>query len=402
MYKNSHRLSIICIVVIGITILFSLIASLKFFANREQEIIMSEEIVRYRAKFDLNGATSIDNNMSTCSKEETGCFITFPKARRYNGVVLGYSDNANTHEVKYHVGDTISIEGDTTFYVISKEKISNVTIYNEYDYITNEDISCDIYNNEKSCYATLPLFSVTGYENRGYSTTKGSRVGFVFPNEQYEINKNKHVMLYPIYGTVSRGESINVSKTYNLKHSLIEIENGCDESIYNSFLKYIEEIEEKTPFLLIGSKISFLNEESFDRIWGANYVGMNFGPRNLRSLDLRCSTRFFNDYYATMIHEMTHSWDFYYATRVDGGNISSKSDITNLYNKYINKQNRPFRNYSYTSIYEFFADMMRYYYFKYIVPSPEFKDLSYPSDIKKTMEKYICIAKNDYDIERCS
>ena len=128
---------------------------------------------------------------------------------------------------------------------------------------------------------------------------------------------------------------------------------------------------------------------------------MNYGPRGLRSVDIRCSDTVYNDYYATMVHEMAHSWDFYYANRL-GSNISSQNDIINLYSKYKDmKSNRPFREYSYSNIYEFFADMVRYYYFKYYVPKSDFKELNYPSDIKNTLERYFCIAMNDYKEDKC-
>ena len=44
---------------------------------------------------------------------------------------------------------------------------------------------------------------------------------------------------------------------------------------------------------------------------------------------------------------------------------------------------------------------MRYYYFKYYVPRSPFSGLSYPSDIKKSLEKYMCISKNNYDESKC-
>ena len=127
---------------------------------------------------------------------------------------------------------------------------------------------------------------------------------------------------------------------------------------------------------------------------------MNYGPKSLRSVDVRCSPNSFNDYYATMVHEMAHSWDFYYGLKT-GKNISSQNDIINLFSKYSKAKNRPFRDYSYSNIYEFVADMMRYYYFKYYVPTYGFKSSVYPSDIKKALEKYICISKNDYQEDKC-
>ena len=101
-----------------------------------------------------------------------------------------------------------------------------------------------------------------------------------------------------------------------------------------------------------------------------------------------------------MVHELGHSWDYFYSVK-KGNNITSNADIINLFNKYKNMSSRPFRDYSYSNIYEFFADMGKYYYFKYTKKSSEYVNMSYPDDIKKVMEKYICIAKNDYDEEKC-
>ena len=77
-------------------------------------------------------------------------------------------------------------------------------------------------------------------------------------------------------------------------------------------------------------------------------------------------------------------------------------DILSLYNKYSNKSssNRPLRDYSYSSKYEFVADMFAWYYFLYIdpayMPTVVSNKTYYPSDMKSVMEKYIRIAKNGY------
>ena len=108
-----------------------------------------------------------------------------------------------------------------------------------------------------------------------------------------------------------------------------------------------------------------------------------------------------NNYYATIVHELAHTWDFYYGS-VIGNDITEQSDIVNLFNKYRNMHNRPFRDYSYTDIKEFFADMVRYYYLKYIDPINSYKNLDYPLEVKKVLEKYICISSNDYDKNMCN
>ena len=245
---------------------------------------------------------------------------------------------------------------------------------------------------------TIPKYNKVGYENKGYSTNKDSLTGFIYSSDEYKLMEDETI--YPIYSTSSRKTSLNISKTFTYQNSIIEVENGCSEKVYKEYLKYLDEIKKYVPFLLLGNKITFVTDSSFNTIWGVNYVGMNFGPKNLRSVDIRCSNNTYNDYYATMVHEMAHSWDFYYATKF-GDNISSQGDVINLYNKYKGKSDKPFREYSYTNIYEYVADMMRYYYFKYYVPRVGFSNLTYPKDIKTVLEKYICISKNDYDDSKC-
>ena len=51
---------------------------------------------------------------------------------------------------------------------------------------------------------------------------------------------------------------------------------------------------------------------------------------------------------------------------------------------------------------EFVAEAFAHYYAKYLVPLTKYKDMNYPDDIKTTLEKYICVAKNNYDASKCS
>ena len=352
----------------------------------------------YRIVFNLNGASSIEHKIARCKVDNNICSLVLPNATREGGIVLGFSDNKSDHEAKYKIGDTISLDKNIELYVISSKKNTITFDKNGVDYLEKEEVSCDVFNEERECTIILPNFNKVGYENKGYSTGKESQVGFVFPSDEYKISNN--VVFYPLYSTSARKQSLNITKTFTYRDSFIEVENGCSENVYNNFLTYLDGISEHAPFLLLGNKIAFVTDKSFDEIWGNNYVGMNYGPKSLRSVDIRCSNNSFNDYYATMVHEMAHSWDFYYASKF-GDNISSQSDIINLYNKYKDSSNRPFRDYSYSNIYEFIADMMRYYYFKYEVPRVGFNNLNYPSDIKKSLERYICVSKNNYDESKC-
>lgn len=391
---------IYCLVLAIFVVILS--GSLNYFSNREKEIIDSEsknaEQVSYTVKFILNGASSITSDQESCTVNNASCKIHLPKALRDNGVVLGYSYNMDSKKADYFMNMDIEIDKNMTLYVISY-KVNTLNINQDsLDYVEKSNLSCYAYNRDDKCSVRLPSFNKIGYEVRGYSTSSNSMTGIFFPKEYYEIKGD--TTLYPIYNTSSRYQKINVRKFLLVNGSTIEIENSCPDVVANKYLLYLNDIKDNAPYLLFGNKITFLGDDSFNNIWGNNYVGMNYGPRKLRAFDIRCSTTIFNDYYGTMVHELGHSWDYFYSVKM-GKNITSNADVINLFNKYSKMSDRPFRDYSYSNIYEFFADMGKYYYFKYTKKSSEYVNMKYPSDIKKVMEKYICIAKNDYNEEKC-
>lgn len=372
--------------------------SLKELMDNEDMFNVADEPGYYKVVFNLNGATKIEHKAVRCKIENNSCTVTLPNAERKNGVILGYSDNKNDTHAKYYIGDSFILSSNITLYAISYQTNTLTIEKNNVDYLEKNVITCNMYNSDKSCKVTIPKYNKVGYENKGYSANIESLVGYI--NSGDEIDLSSDMILYPIYSTSSRHRVLNISKILTYNDSFIEIENGCNESVYKEYIKYLEDINKNVPFLFLGNKITFVIDSSFDEIWGPAYVGMNYGPRSLRSVDIRCSSITYNDYYATLVHEMAHSWDFYYATKL-GSNISSQGDVINLYDKYKDSSSRPFRDYSYSNIYEFIADMMRYYYFKYYVPRSPFKNYNYPNDIKKTLEKYICISKNNYDESKC-
>ncbi len=398
---KKYKITVISLFSIAIILIITgLGLSLKKLMDEEDLINVADDPGYYKIVFHLNGATSIENKVSKCKiNEHNMCSITLPNVVKDNGIVLGFSDNKNDTVAKYKVGDILTLEKSLELYVVSFKTLTLTIDKNNVDYLETAKLYCKVYNEEKECSVKIPNFNKIGYENKGYSTSKDSLAGFKYPYDDYIISKD--TTLYPIYSTSARHKSLDIEQTFTYQDSFIEVEKGCSEKTYNVLLSYLDGIKEHAPYLLLGNKIAFVTDDSFNEIWGKNYVGMNYGPKNLRSVDIRCSSNSLNDYYATMVHEMAHSWDFYYATKF-GDNISSQSNIINLYNKYKNDSNRPFRDYSYTTVYEFIADMMRYYYFKYEVPRAGFTDLNYPNDIKVALDRYICISKNDYNEGKCA
>lgn len=396
--RDNYRKNFTYYIILSFFILFILLYSYNISLSNDKIIYNNDDNITYTAYFKINGSTYLEKEKLTCNLVDGQCLITMPLARRENGEVLGYHNNKDAHEVLYNINDQVNLTGDVTFYVISKADLQFRIIDDDINYLTNKISNCTIYNQEDSCSIKLPFYNKEGYEIRGYSTNRDSLTGFIFPNSEYEINRD--MVLYPIYGTLTRGRVIDVKNSIIINNMAIDIENGCNQEVYNNYLAYFNIISIKAPYLSVGSKITFLNDETFDNIWGSSYVGMNYGPKNLRLIDVRCSNNIANNYYATIVHEMAHTWDFYYGNFFDK-DISEQNDIINLFNKYKDMNNRPFRVYSYTNIREFFADMVRYYYLKYSDPINGYKNVAYPGDIKKVLEKYICIANNNYKEGSC-
>lgn len=346
----------------------------------------------YTAIFEINGATSIGTSSLSCDVVNNKCQITLPNIFLENGIVLGWNTE-NQNYAKYQVGESINLTSNQIFYAITYREKTLKIIDNKLDYLSSKELSCRAYNKEEQCSVILPIFNKIGYESRGYSTRSDSLTGIFFPNQTYSLKKD--TTLYPIYNLLTKGRKINVDKTINKYNIFVEIEKGCPSEVSNGYLEFINQIHNKAKYLLIGSKLTFMSETTFNEVWGKNYLGMNYGPNLLRLVDIKCPTTFNRNYYETLVHELAHTWDFYYSNYFDK-NISDQNDFVNLYSKYRNSSSRPFREYSYSNIREFFADSVRYYYFKYIEPISNYSKLDYPSDIKNTLEKYIYIANKGY------
>ena len=391
----------------------------------------------YNIKLELNGADNLENNVTECTKSLKGCYVILPKATRTNGIVLGYNLNPEFEEARYKEGEKVYLSNDTTLYVISYV-IRNVHIEkNNADFIENVSVSCNAYNKNDSCTIKMPNFNKLGYKNAGYATTSNSSYktpGEYFPNEEYQITND--LTLYPKYSNDRRGENTtyNTTQEYLIKGSFVEAQSSTPKNIIDMYKGYLDEISKQAPFLFTGSKITLLEKNSFSRLWGRGVIGICYGssieghPLS-RSIDVLYNYGDENyEKYFTLVHEMTHAWDFYYPYKLTGKipkvgdlgrvwynstaeynqvfgteRISAQEDIIALFNKYKKESSttRPFGDYAYGAVTEFVAEAFAHYYAKYLVPLTKYKDMNYPDDIKETLEKYICIAKNNYDKNAC-
>ena len=90
--------------------------------------------------------------------------------------------------------------------------------------------------------------------------------------------------------------------------------------------------------------------------------------------------------------------------------MNEEKELIDLRNKYRNTSNRPLRDYAFSdksnsSVSEFFAELITYYYINYIDTTSDigniYKRGNFPNDMKQMAEKYLCIGRNEFDKTKC-
>lgn len=86
---------------------------------------MKKETHTYKVTFNGNGASVTKSELS-CSTTGLSCKIKLPEIKRDNGIIIGYSENANATTPQYKVGQEISVTENKTLYAITaKNHIDN-------------------------------------------------------------------------------------------------------------------------------------------------------------------------------------------------------------------------------------------------------------------------------------
>lgn len=408
---------IIVFLVIGILIVGGIIA---------YKLISFEE---HTVTFYLNGATTIANKRVTCEFSFKGCIIELPMVTREDGIIIGYSFDKDSHTANYKPGDKIKVDDDYKMYAISYKNVVITIDRNNTSYLEKDKLSCIMYNSDESCKLKMPMYNKIGYQLEGFSESKDvSRANSsYFQNQEYEFNDSK--TLYPNYTSKRSGKHnvvYNSGNQYIVENkNIMEFEDNIDKDIIEEYKGIFNRINQLTPYYLNGTKVTVLNYNTFNGIWGGrgNVLGINYSYNGSkddipvsRSVDVLYLSKLTHaERYYTLVHELGHSFDFYYGYGIDrpskitdiyisatgSKSISSQSDIKSLYNKYKNNRQRPLRDYAYTNVYEFTAESFAYYYLTFIDPTTGYSASKYPTDLKTTIEKYLCVAKNNYDPTKC-
>ena len=272
-----------------------------------------------------------------------------------------------------------------TYYAITKKNIKVTFDSKGAETIEYKSKSCTIYNSQTKCKIRIPILNKKGYSSYGYDVlgneTEWPRYHM---NETYEFSSNQTLVANYLEKT-SHYKNISVYKQFTLGNVLIEIDNSCSNKA--RFVSDLNTLYSKMPKLFRGKgKLMVLNDTLYVKS-SKDTVGITTGYDYYPAVNIKCSTS-----YVTIVHELTHKYDKEYNIK-NGSFIANQSDVASLYNKYYSsyKANKtPFRDYTYSTKYEFLSDITAYYYAKFIIKDSGYSSYSYPNsdEALKIFKKY--------------
>ena len=352
-----------------------------------QIILNGEEPINTKtitAKFfvsDPKSSNEQTKEISCQTKENEGCNITIPNLSVNSGYQFqGWSTSNSSKIVNYMANNTLLIKNDISLYSVVP-KVVTVT-FNVSDNVSGKNIkaekfslnytdksgntvieqsgtsvklTCLSYNNEGCKLNRLPMVYAKGYMPHGFSKTIGGG-NMSVPNTTFKEDTTVYSRV-GYYNSIEIGyANISFQKIYG--NMMLEIENGISQTYINKITTMLDKVYKYYPEVFYpGGKIFVLRSNTYYKILKGAYnnikksAGYTIATTNYNNCFIKFDSDT-NSFMETLIHEIGHSFDNTY-----GNYISDKQDLINLYNKYKNTKNRPFRNYSYTNTMEFVADI---------------------------------------------
>lgn len=152
---------------------------------------VKKETHTYKVTFNGNGASVTKSELS-CSTTGLSCKIKLPQIKRDNGIIIGYSENANATTPQYKVGQEISVTENKTLYAITAKKIT-LTINGNGATVKDTEKKCYIYNKKTSCKITTPMISRSGYSIIGFNSKASATSSEYKINSSITLDKDKTI-----------------------------------------------------------------------------------------------------------------------------------------------------------------------------------------------------------------
>lgn len=152
---------------------------------------MKKETHTYKVTFNGNGA-SVSKSELSCSTTGLSCKIKLPQIKRDNGIIIGYSENANATTPQYKVGQEISVTENKTLYAITAKKIT-LTINGNGATVKDTEKKCYIYNKKTSCKITTPIITRSGYSIIGFNSNANAKTAGYKTNASITLDKDKTI-----------------------------------------------------------------------------------------------------------------------------------------------------------------------------------------------------------------
>ena len=165
---------------------------------------VKKETYTYKVTFNGNGASVTKGELS-CSTTGLSCKIKLPEIKRDNGIIIGYSENANATTPQYKVGQEISVTENKTLYAITAKKIT-LSINGNGATVKDTEKKCYIYNKKTSCKITTPMISRSGYSIIGFNSNANAKTAGYKTNASITIDKDK-----TIYAITSKKLTLTVN-----------------------------------------------------------------------------------------------------------------------------------------------------------------------------------------------
>ena len=152
---------------------------------------VKKETHTYKVTFNGNGASVTKSELS-CSTTGLSCKIKLPEIKRDNGIIIGYSENANATTPQYKVGQEISVTENKTLYAITAKKIT-LTINGNGATVSKSSVTCNIYNTGKNCKVTTPTITRSGYSIIGFNSNANATQPEYKVSTSVNIDKDKTI-----------------------------------------------------------------------------------------------------------------------------------------------------------------------------------------------------------------